>query len=245
VIRYSVVNNSLTDASDITVSIPLPSGTTGNGPATLSTGTYVTEAWTIPTIVGGATETLDLPIIWGAPGTVNITAEITDMLSPALIGTTPGSISNDPDSLAGTTIFMGEDDIYSANITVNAEPTISGVIFQDTNNNGANNAEPGLVRTVRLYSDSGRTTLFATTTSASNGSYTFNSSNTVGNVVISNGTQYYLDVVAVGGYTPTTGNVNQTLTATSGNVTAGAIGYFSPGTISGRVFDDADNDGVF
>jgi uncharacterized repeat protein (TIGR01451 family) len=244
--RYSIVNQSSTvDAGSIDVAITAPTNATISGSPVASAGTYASGTWSITTLAAGDTETLDITYLMGSIGGQSSRAEIVSMGIPAIPTTTPVSTTGDIDSIPGVLAFVSEDDLQDFSFSILAEPTISGTIFQDTNNNGANNAEPGLVRTVRLYSDSGRTTLFATTTSASNGSYTFNSSNTVGNVVISNGTQYYLDVVAVGGYTPTTGNVNQTLTATSGNVTAGAIGYFSPGTISGRVFDDADNDGVF
>lgn len=245
--RYSIVNQSATivDAATIVVAITPPTNATISGSPVASAGSYSSGSWTIPTLAAGDTETLDITYVMGATGGQSSRAEIMSMGTPPIPTTTPTSNSNDIDSIPGVLAFVSEDDLQDFSFSILAEPTISGIIFQDNNNNGINNSEPGLVRTVRLYSDSGRTTLFASTTSASNGSYTFNSSNTVGNVVLTSGTPYYLDVVAVGGYTLTTSNVNQTLTATSGNVTAGAVGYFSPATISGRVFDDADHDGVF
>lgn len=243
--RYTIDNQSTVDAGDVEVAITAPTNATISGSPVASMGSYSAGTWTIPAFPAGNTATLDITYLMGATGGQSSRAEIMSMGIPEIPTTSPVSTTGDNDSIPGVLAFVSEDDMQDFSFNILAEPTISGVVFQDTNNNGVYNSEPGLVRTVNLYSDIGHSSLFATTTSASNGSYTFDSSNTIGNVVLNNGTQYYLEVVNAGGYTLTTSNANQTITATSNNVTAGAVGYFFPSTISGRVFDDADNDGVF
>lgn len=243
--RYTIDNQSIIAAGGIEVAITAPTNATISGSPVASAGSYSAGTWTIPALPAGNTATLDITYLMGSTGGQSSRAEIMTMSLPAIPTTSPVSTTGDIDSIPGVLAFVSEDDMQDFSFNILAEPTISGVVFQDSNNNGINNAEPGLVRTVNLYSDIGHATLFATTTTASNGSYTFSSSNTVGNVVINNGTQYYLEVVNAGGYTLTTSNATQTITATAGNVTAGAVGYFFPATISGRVFDDADHTGVF
>lgn len=245
IFRYTIDNQSGIGAGDIEVEITAPTNATISGSPVASVGSYAAGTWTIPSLPAGNTATLDVTYLMGSIGGQSSRAEIMSMGSPEIPTTSPVSTTGDNDSVPGTLAFVSEDDMQDFSFSIVAEPTISGVVFQDSNNNGINNSEPGLVRTVNLYSDVGHSTLFATTTSASNGSYTFNSTNTIGNVVLNNGTQYYLEVVNAGGYTLTTANANQTITATSGNVTASAVGYFFPATISGRVFDDADHDGIF
>lgn len=249
VLHYGVKNNGAATVSGVTVAIPLPSGTTADGTAIVSSGeSYVSELWTIPTIASGSTATLDLPVRWSSVGTVDATAEIMSITDPAIIivESVP-SLSNDIDSVPGTTSFDGEDDLASSSFTVTAEPTISGVIFKDADNSTTNDGEAGFSgRTVNLYNEDIDTgTVMGTTTTDGSGNYTFDSSNTVDHVVILNSTNYRVEVTPVVGFTLTTSNMPQQFTtAASGNTTLGAIGYFSGATISGFAFEDTNNNGV-
>ncbi len=243
--HYTVENQSTVTASGISINIDDPVIGIISGSPVASTGTFGSGVWNIPTLVGGASATLDIDVILGGVGGEQATAEIMSMTSPTIPTTTPTSVSGDIDSVPGTVSFMGEDDYQYLAITVSAEPSITGIVFQDSNNNTVNNSEPGINGwTVNLYvGKSG--TVFGTTTTNGSGAYTFNSSNTVGNVVISNSTSYRVEVVPVGGFTLTTSNMPQLFTtAASGNTSASDIGYFSGATITGFAFEDINNDGI-
>lgn len=245
--RYTVENQSTVTASGISINVADPVIGTISGVPIASAGTFATGVWSIPTLVGGASATLDVDVTLGGVGGEQAEAELMSMTAPTIPVTTPTSISADIDSVPGTTSFLGEDDYQYLPLSVTSEPTITGTVFQDSNNNGVNNSEPGVNGwTVTLFNeDVSLSTVMGTTTTNVSGVYTFNSSNTVGNVVIENSTHYRVEVAPVGGFTLTTGNMpQQFITAASGNTTADEIGYFSGATISGFAFDDVNYDGV-
>ncbi len=246
--HYTVENQSTVTASGISINVDDPIIGTISGSPVASTGTFGSGVWNIPTLVGGASATLDIDVVLGGVGAEQATAEIMSMTSPTLPTTTPASISGDIDSVPGTTsFFLGEDDYQYLPLTVSAEPAITGNVFQDTNNSGDFNSEPGLSGwTVNLYKVSVSTSVpMATITTNSGGNYTFNSTNTVGNVLIENSTEYRITVDPVVGFNVTTSNMPQQFTtAASGNTSASAIGYFSGASITGFAFEDINNDGI-
>ncbi len=114
--------------------------------------------------------------------------------------------------------------------------TISGEVFNDLNGNGTlDSGEPGLANwTVELFkSGSG---LVATTTTGTNGLFSFNSVG-VG--------AYTVEEVLQNGYVETTSPSTYSLTTTEGqNVKGVNFGDFQTVTLSGEVYNDLNGNGT-
>ncbi len=113
--------------------------------------------------------------------------------------------------------------------------TVSGEVYNDLNGNGVlDSGEPGLANwTVDLYRNG--VGLVASTTTGSNGLFSFSAVG-VGS--------YTVEEVLESGYVETTSPTAYSLTTTeAGHVTGINFGDFQTVTVSGEVYDDANDDG--
>ena len=129
------------------------------------------------------------------------------------------------------TVISGSNTVINAGIYGDA--TVSGTVFTDLNANGTQDqGEPGLAgQTVELLSGS---TVIATATSASNGSYT------IGNITPGS---YTVQVLPAAGDVFSTASSDAT-TLTSGAVSSFNVGEYAKATLGGTVFLDSNADGV-
>ncbi|MBP7056971.1 DUF11 domain-containing protein, partial [Candidatus Gracilibacteria bacterium] len=242
---YTVTNQGPTVVSGIVVNIPYPGATTATGTTEASGGSVFapgaetgTIDWTISSMTPATSFTLTMPRRISSSGVVVVAGEITSMATPAPINGFAGDLDSTPNN--GYITGFGEDDTINVDLSANAEPTLSGTVYEDLNNNQTNNGEPGLSRLISLRNTTDLNTVLGTTTSTS-GAFTFNSANITGGIIA--GQTYQISIDAVAGYTLTTGNEPQTILATSGDAAYTPIGYFQPASISGHAFDDQNNSG--
>jgi hypothetical protein len=139
--------------------------------------------------------------------------------------TTPASVPVTVTSGSSTTVNAGED----------APSTISGTVYTDHNADGVEDgSDTGLGgQTVNLVGPDGKTVI-ATTTTASNGSYSFTG--------VAPGADTVQFVPGAGLSLTTPASVP--VTVTSGSSSTANAGEDAPSTISGTVYTDLNGDGV-
>ncbi len=142
----------------------------------------------------------------------------------------PGFVRTTP-SAVGISVAAGGSG--SANFGYQEVGTVSGVVFRDTNSDGARNpGEPGIGGVVITLTTETHQTF--TTTTAGDGSYSFRDV-TEGNYTVSAG--------AIPGFIRTTqGTVN--IAVSPGGSAHADFGYQQQGTISGVIFEDRNGNGV-
>lgn len=152
--------------------------------------------------------------------------------------TVPGGYTNTESTVeSGITISGANSANHDFGIKLSAAPTISGVVFTDTDGDGifdgGESGKPDV--SVRLYYQSNLTNIIANTTTAANGSYSFTA----------NANTFFVQVVVPSKFQNTTSSNLSSIVVTTSNVTASNVGLQQYlWTISGRVYDDLDNDGV-
>ncbi|OWK40435.1 hypothetical protein FRUB_05354 [Fimbriiglobus ruber] len=162
------------------------------------------------------------------------TYQVSEVLMPGYVATDP----NPPpvSTQSGTTVA-------GTNFGNFRPATISGTIYVDTNGDGvqeANETTPVAGATVALI-DPRSGAVVASTTSAADGSYSF--AGLVPLVLPGNTTPYQVEVTGPAKYGQTSANPSVTLTS-GATVANQNIGLFVKTTISGTVFDDANDNGI-
>ncbi|HAG85274.1 MAG TPA: hypothetical protein DCL61_30050 [Cyanobacteria bacterium UBA12227] len=158
----NVTNEGPDTTNNVTVKDLLPTeishiSNTGGGSYNPTTG-----IWNVGTLTNGQTKSLQITAQVNNTGNITNIAEVT------------GSSLRDPDSQINNNIST-EDDQASVTVTATNTTSISGTLYQDTNNNDTFNlGETTLPAniTVKLL-DSTSTTLIQTTTTNASGQYTF------------------------------------------------------------------------
>lgn len=246
---YTVTNQGPTTVTGIVVNIPYPGATTATGTTIASDGHVFapgvepgTVDWTISSMAPATTVMLEIPRRISSAGTVVVMGEITQMSTPAPLNGFAGDLDSTPNN--GYVVGFGEDDTINVDLIATAEPSLSGTVYEDLNNNQTNDSEPGLSRIISLRHLDGidPDAVIGTTTSTS-GVFTFNNTNISGGDPIISGDQYQISIDPVAGYTLTTANAPQIIIATSGSANFTPIGYFQPSSISGHAFDDQNHSG--
>ncbi len=236
----TISNHGPVAATNVHVSIP----SSGSNYSYLSSlppsGTTYTSSpgeWIIPVLSSGENLTIYVTISLSGAGIVNFTAEITGMDTPISDFGSPDqdSIPNNHQS--------SEDDQFTSSVNVIAQTHIDGLVFIDTEENGSYDGtvdDPGLANvTVNLYDTTGSETFVASTLTASDGQYHFTSGIIAGN-------DYEVRIVDPAGYNLTLGdNPQYIVNAVNGTgYQMDFTGYFHPGTISGMVFIDSNNNNI-
>ena len=121
--------------------------------------------------------------------------------------------------------------------------SVSGRVFDDANDNGVDDTEPGLARTVTLYRNGSSV---ASTTSATNGSFTFTGNPVgAGYTVCVAGSASLRQTVPTGSVNCSVeGNRGYAFTLASGGSTGNVFGFVALAAVSGRLFDDANANGT-
>ena len=180
---------------------------------------------TVTTAPNGDYVVTDLP-----PGTATVDIDQEALGLPEGSLKTEGSVTIEP----GKNTKAGDEPIPSP-----LNPgTVSGLVFQDTNGNGKQDpGEPGLAGVHVIITDSSGAKQTVTTSQDGSWQATVRPGTTT--IDVDNDT-----LGLPGDAKQTAGQDPSTVTATSGqNVDAGDDGFFVPGTLSGSIFEDLNNDG--
>lgn len=236
----TISNNGPTAATNVHVSIPsngsnysyfsslAPSGTTYNA----STG-----EWTIPTLASGENLTIYITISLDTAGTVDFSAEVTGMDTPISDFGSPDqdSVPNNHQS--------SEDDQFTSSINVNAPTVIDGWVYRDSQENHVYDGplnDSGIIHVpIALYDVTGPEVFVISRSTDSSGHYQFTSDLIAGH-------NYQIRITDPFGYNLTFGDTIQNITnlVSGTNYIMDPVGYFHPGTISGMVFIDSNNNNV-
>jgi len=151
--------------------------------------------------------------------------------SYTVAATTPSGFN--PTTSTSKAVVVTAGSSASANFGFQEQSTVTGVIFNDHNGNGAQDpAESGITGiTITLVKSGGGT---STTTSLGNGTYSFSG--------LSAGT-YTVSSATPTGFTPTT-TTSQIIVLAAGDSTSVNFGFQEQGVITGAVFNDVNGDGV-
>ena len=227
----NVTNEGPDTTNNVTVKDLLPTeishiSNTGGGSYNPTTG-----IWNVGTLTNGQSKSLQITAQVNNTGNITNIAEVT------------GSSLRDPDSQINNNIST-EDDQASVTVTATNTTSISGTLYQDTNNNDTLNlGETTLPAniTVKLLDSTGTTILKTTTTNAS-GQYTFTG--------VANGT-YKIQVDTTDTDIPTSltlGTSNNLAVTVSGSpITGQNFGFDLTATAvaykSAKLTNDADSSG--
>ncbi|MBX7207515.1 MAG: putative Ig domain-containing protein [Verrucomicrobiaceae bacterium] len=189
------------------------------------------------------TVTTDASGNWTAtvpPGNTTIDVQQSDPQFTAVFSAgytqTAGTDPNSVTAVSSTNTPAGDDGFRQV-------ATVTGHLYLDENGNGTQDpGEPDLADVDVVITKSDSTTMTVTTDSNGNWTATVPPGSTTANV---DETDPDFAALVLAGYTQTQGVDPKTVTAVANSsVSAGTNGYFNPGSISGTVLADTDNDDV-
>lgn len=239
-IHVTVNNFGPTDATNVDISIPATGpnySLFSSSPGIGNSYNSETGIWTIANLGSGSSQVFAMTINLDSAGTVDIIAEVIAMTLPV---SNFGSPDQDSTPNNHTTL---EDDQMNIAFVINNPTTISGFIFEDYLENQVYNGpseDPDFPEvTVNLYDITGTPSLIDTTETDTTGHYTFSTG-------LVSGRSYRAEVVPPVSYVVTTNNTTQDFTVflDGDSYSSTFVGLFHSGTISGKVFLDANHNDI-